>query len=297
MAKVHPRTAASLARIAKKQRAANAKVRRNVAKGVTNLPGSEYDPRRDLREIRGLNAKGRAQYERSLDRFLGRNNQFEVGAKGRPIPRSVWQGYANLEQAHNARVDAHEAAIRELQLPGQSGTVGSRIQQMTPDDKFARQANSNYRTLQKIRRTPAMFEDVDKLKRVMDVMSGKSKKNYVQEDLDKKMNSARALLTGSQMEDFIPQLEGMSPGALDLLLNYSTFGDIASDRFASGTDDEESRDENDRDYEIRNSGGSREADNADAMQSVIDWAIANGDRDSFSVNPSPARNRSARRSK
>lgn len=255
----------------KRERAASRKINRIRNANGAKVGGTEFDPRaNDLNLLRTMNGRELRSHIIRLNKFINRGTQFVAGVGGSPISRDRWQVYAGLQESFNAKARAHEEPLSGIQLPGQSGTIGSRNELMQPDNP--RLANSTFRTFQPVHRQPFMVTDAKSLEKLIGSMRDKNSRKYFAEAISRKLNSAKALLRGSQLEEFIPELENMSVEQLDLLLNYSTFGDIAADRFASGTDEEITRDEHDRDYELRNGVDSRAADNRDDMERVIQWA-------------------------
>lgn len=268
MARRNPRREAIIDRVAHAQRAAGKKVSRNESQGRL-VKESGYDPRRPMSEVRAMSTPELRKYGRSLEAFVSRKTQFTALFGGKVVPRARADAYRALEQRQNEIASQHEAAILNLKLPGQDMTIGQRLGILPQGGKSIPQANVNFRIFQHIDRPFAFFDSAEGLERETAKMKERIRPGYLGKTVNKRLNSIYALLTGSDNAEFIEKVKGLTLAQKHALLDYSTFGKIAEDRFYPDSADQQAQD---LDYELRN-GVSRADDIKDQLQQVLDWVV------------------------
>jgi len=211
------------ARVARKEANAARKIRRNVAKGVTDLPGSKFDPRTD-KDVTKMRTRDLQAYERRLDSFTSRSTQFEAGSRGAPLPRQKWQAY---KQSENAVRDAFNAALdplRNIPLPGPGDeTIG--IRQDKVRTKHPTAANIGYVPPE---RKPFNVKDVDALDKLTKSNRKRMTKRWKGDEYKRAQNELMQMVSVFEDDALNKSVVGMTKGQFDVLWNMTGFADKMS---------------------------------------------------------------------
>lgn len=95
------------ARVRKREKAAKDKIRRNTDNGIF-LERSQFDPIKHTgKPISKMSTRELKAYEKKLNAFTDRNNQFVAGHRGEPLSRATVEEYKRYENARNIKVRKH----------------------------------------------------------------------------------------------------------------------------------------------------------------------------------------------
>ena len=110
------------AEVAKRQKAANAKIARLRRKGV-QVADSEFDVRREPSRVARYNSKQLQSYLGDLNSFTNRRNQFVAGAEGVPIRAHKYNHAMRTAREYNSFVEDYYFNVAGTNIPQQGMTV------------------------------------------------------------------------------------------------------------------------------------------------------------------------------
>lgn len=98
------------------------------------VSGTQYDPRQTTRNTDKMSTRELRTYQKQLQSFLSRSNQFVAGYQHKPIHRSAWNAYKAAEQAANENKGSFYDRVKDIKLPGPMDQmdVKMRVQMRTP---------------------------------------------------------------------------------------------------------------------------------------------------------------------
>lgn len=253
------------------ERRAGKKVSRNEAKGV-DLAGSKFDPRVGARNVESMTTNEAKAHTRRLNSFLDRRTQF-VGLFGNaPARRDRFQEYKRLEAINNERAAAFLERHGGTRLPGQDSTVSARIERMTPEQH----ANNQGRVHEFINRDPrfiggsARRSPDESLEQLIESMKKKARGDYTSRTVRARLNSGEGALRAAGFGDLEAEVEALTLEQKQLLIDASTFFDIAVENMVGSPDKSEVKDLMDAEYAERHAiEKSEEVSNA--LREQLDW--------------------------
>jgi hypothetical protein len=217
-----------LAEAKRRERAAGKKVSRIEANGV-NVAHSDFDPRKGARALNEMSAAELRSHVNRVNRFVSRDTQFSAGFAGAPLPRNRVERYKQLEAFNNAKAQGNDLGIADVKLPGQSGTVGGRAERL----KQKEAAGNQGRIFQMIERPLFSITNAKALETLIAGFEKKTKRDYVSKTIQARLNSGNAILKYSGNEDLIAEVAKLTNEQKRILIDDSTFFNIAMEQFDS----------------------------------------------------------------
>lgn len=211
-------------RVLRKQRNADKKVWRVEHEGI-RIRNTDENPHAKPADIRAMSPRELRAHEKRLDQFRSRKNQYVRGQDGQPIRRSTWEHYQALESANNAIAIAIESAIGSMTLPGSDTTVETLL---ALRERLPQSTNKQERIYQKINRGASSIEGQKAAEELVAQMKRKQSTEYVQDVVERRLNSIRAALTYSGNIDMVDRINKLSLPQQQALVEYSNFGEIAA---------------------------------------------------------------------
>lgn len=218
--------------IAKRRRAATAKVNRvQRSKGIS-LAGTNIDPRKEVGHENKLNLKQAQTYLSKLDTFASRNTQFEKGKKGKIIDGVTWHRIEHLTSRLEKKVQAEKEALAQYHpmMTAQDESIVPNPDMTVRDkrDNLAKKPTAisdKYSYYSVYRKTPQQFEDNEKLELLRINLIEQLSPQYI----GKKRKQARehvmkALITMGEL-DIMEGMHALSNKQFDILWADPEFRD------------------------------------------------------------------------
>jgi hypothetical protein len=253
------------------ERRATKKVSRNEAKGI-DLAHSKFDPRVGARNVENMTTNEAKAHARRLKSFLSRGTQF-VGLFGNaPARRDRFEEYKHLEKINNDRAAAFIEKYGASALPGQDLTVSARIKMTTPEQR----ANNQGRVHERIERDARFIGGAarktpdESLESLIDSMKAKARGDYTSRTVRKRLNSGEGALRNAGFGDLEGEVEALTLEQKQLLVDASTFFDIAVENMVGSPPKSEVKEYRDADYFERH-GIEKSEEVYNALREQLDW--------------------------
>lgn len=207
------------AEVARRQKAANAKIARLRRKGV-QLTGSEFDVRRDPSRVARYNGRQLQSYLGQLNEFTHRRNQFVAGSEGVPIPAHVYNHAQRVAREYNAYVQEREAPLMGINIPQSGMTVGEFQRDVVGSRKRGKGAR-NERPLSVEQREAFEFVNADRVRDWQENLKKKMRPNYMNERIEKQRYVMLQAVTAFGDDEMTALAKGLTDDQLDVMWNYT----------------------------------------------------------------------------
>lgn len=201
-----------------RQRAAGNKISRYKKQNI-KLAGSEFDPRRDLKNVDKYNSRQLKAYINQLNTFTDRTNQFVRGARGVPISKGVFIAYKELENRYNSHFKNEFEKIRDVKMPGKSMTFGERHDLILPKNKSLRAGTSKYFGKDRV---SSGFTSDAALKKAMKNLKKSMKPGYSSETEKARRENFQKLIDYANRDDLGKAVKSLSSEEFYILWEYDS---------------------------------------------------------------------------
>lgn len=208
------------AEVRRAHRRATAKVSRLRARGV-EVASSNYDPRRNLGNVKKYNAKQLKAYQRDLNQFTSRKTSFEAGSGGVPLPKSLVEKYRKAEEKFNTIADREYARVADVKLPGRGMTVRQADKLDRPTDILRAGGEAVNRPYDKVNRDLSNVAGADALARLTKQMSQKTRPGYKRTRLREQREELLEMLVTIGDHGMIEQAMSLSDDQFNTFWNYN----------------------------------------------------------------------------
>lgn len=206
------------AEVARRQKAAQAKIGRLRRKGV-QLEGSEFDVRRDPTRVARYNRSQLNSYLGQLNEFTQRRVQFVPGAEGVPIRAHVFRHAQRTAREFNEFVSRHESGVNDIFIPKQGMTSAEFRRDVEGSRK--RGKGGRARPLTAEIRNSFEFVSEDKIKAWRDSMERKMRPNYLEGTLQKQKYQMLQIVDMYGQEDMSDIARSLTDEQINVLWNYT----------------------------------------------------------------------------
>lgn len=207
------------AEVARRQKAANAKIARLRRKGV-QLTGSEFDVRRDPSRVARYNSRQLQSYLGQLNEFTSRRQQFVAGSEGVPIPAHVYNHAQRVAREYNAYVREREAPLMGIDIPQSGMTVGEFQRDVVGSRKRGKGAR-NERPLSIEQREAFEFVNADRVRDWQANLQKKMRPNYMNERIEKQRYVMLQAVSAFGDKEMTELAKGLTDDQLDVMWNYT----------------------------------------------------------------------------
>lgn len=228
MARKNAARDALIADIKKRQRAAGQKVSRLERQGV-RIKANKLDPRRNLSELSEMSTRELHRYHESLNRFTSRGHGFVAGVRGKPIPKDRFGELKRLEAQYNARAQAYEASIGNIDVPGAGRTIEARLADLKAEQFRAGGQRRTFETLNRQAKNltgPEAVEDF--IKQMKQMLSP----TYLNKRMKIQRENLEQMLTTTGDQDVLKKINRLTNNQLNVLLDYTYFMNAVGGRYA-----------------------------------------------------------------
>lgn len=232
MARRNARREQALQEAKARERAAMKKIGRIEAAGV-NVARSAFDPRVGAKRLDAMSTRELRRHTQRVEQFVSRQTQFVGGFAGTPIPRATWNEYQRLEKINNEHAAKVLGTYGDVRLPGQEQTIAGREEMIRPQRSERGRARNEGRVFTHIERPLSTMVSAEGLQDLVDLYRKKARGDYRQNTVEKRVNSGEAVLKYSGNADLIDAVRDLTLEQKQLLIDNSTFFDIALEQFDS----------------------------------------------------------------
>lgn len=219
--------------VARKQRAASAKVSRLTRAGI-NVPASGIDPRRDVSRVKNYNRIQLTSYLAQLNRFTERTNQWIPGKGGiakRPglaevRERTLPKRFEALRAKYNAASAKHYGELSGL-MTYKGYTVHERDYEVTSRRTRA-MGRGSHRPMDTFETSADKYENKRLLKAHYDLMKRRLEKDYIPSAISKQRGYALQMANEIGDPTFIKNIEGLTDYQFNVLWNFTPFANEIS---------------------------------------------------------------------
>lgn len=209
------------AEVKRLRRAVTRKVSRLKQAHDVFLSGTQFDPRRAPRSEARYSASQLRSYIHDLAGFVDRGNQFVGDAQRRPIPRSDWQRYKNLENQYNARVNEYFDRVKGVRLPS-GETVAERMARVTPDHRQMGNP-AVHAPFDPVERQPGNVASKAALDKLIDAMKKRLQPDYFEKKNREGMEQFEKMMDILNDSELKEAVKGLNDEQFALLWNYTGF--------------------------------------------------------------------------
>lgn len=191
-------------------KAASRKIARLKSKGVV-ITGTEFDPRRDPKNVRRYTVNQADAYIRQLNQFIDRANQYVGSSGGQPIPIADARRFQETQRRFNEFVGQYRESFKDLQVePLNNATVEDLNKRASGDWKTFAKGRSAQRPLAESESDIADINGLDKLRKLEKNMRDRMKGEYLNERIEQGREQAGQMLDAvgaSEVRDEIAKLD------------------------------------------------------------------------------------------
>lgn len=206
------------AEVRRRQRAANKKVSRLKARGV-QLGGTEFDPRREARNIGRYNTAQLKSYLSDLNKFTSRENAFVAGAGGTPIRRSTYEAYTRAQRRYNMVAESAYEAVKSTFIPSHGMTV-----EQFDAGMLSKRPGANVgatRPLAPFRRAANEIVSEERMRELTKLLETKARPTFVRRKIKSQRDQMMKALQEFGDLDLLERASKLTNFQLDVLWNYT----------------------------------------------------------------------------
>lgn len=211
-------------------------------------------------------------HARRVNQFLSRGTQFVGLFAGSPAPRTRFEEYKRLEKINNDRAAAFIEKYGASALPGQDLTVSARIKMTTPEQR----ANNQGRVHEHIERDARFIggssraTPAESLEKLIAAMKKKARGDYTPRTVRARLNSGEGALRNAGFGDMEREVEELTLEQKQLLIDASTFFDIAVENMVGSPPKSEVKEYRDAWYE-EHEGHAKSEEIYNALREQLEW--------------------------
>lgn len=180
-----------------------------------NIAGTRLDPRKSASEIRNMNSRQLAAYQRSIDRFMHRDTGY-VGEALHPI-REV-RKYLSVETRYNNVAKPLYDVYKNLPGPGGQQSVAERDALMEGRPRMATDASN--RPLSPVKRDPRNVPSTKALRRLTKQLERKMAQGAYERNVKRGRKQANQMLKTIGDAELTKQIRKLTDREFDFLFNF-----------------------------------------------------------------------------
>jgi hypothetical protein len=212
------------------QRRVNHKISRLRTKQDVEVAGSQYDPRRPVRNIKRYTQKQLDALIARQTQFVDRTTQFVGDAYRRPIPVSEFKQLHVAELARHKQAQEVYKKHKDIPLPGGHETIGERRDKMRADRKMAGNPSVTDPYDPPVRK-PNQIANRKALKKLTKEAQQKAKKGWDDKELKRQIGEFSKMVDRIGDADLAASVKKLTPGQFRTLWNDTNFATAVSSQY------------------------------------------------------------------
>ena len=202
-------------------RRATAKASRLRARGV-EVGGTNYDPRRDLSNVKRYTKKQLETYSSQLRNFNSRQTTYYAGSEGAILPGDKVRELRQAESRLKRKADREYKKVADIALPNVRLTVAQADKKFRPTDTVSAGGQATRRPLDFQRRKLSNIPNVRALEELTRFTETKLNRNYVKSKLDDQRAQFMDMLTTIGHVESVNAARELNDYQFNILFNYNT---------------------------------------------------------------------------
>lgn len=209
------------ARVRQEHRRATAKASRLRAKGV-EVTGTNYDPRRNLSNIKKYNRKQLESYSAQLSAFNSRSTSFEAGQGGAILPGAEVRRYRQVENKFNRIARKQYGKIADIPAFGRGMSIREADRLDRPSMRTRMGGMSVTRPYEETKRSMRGVTGPDALRQLTEDMERRLSKGYLPSKLSEQRRQFMAMMTEIGHIESVRDANKLTDEQFNVLFNYNT---------------------------------------------------------------------------